>query len=115
MLFEQRTDPAQGRTGEVGGPPPVGQLDRAQQRDRNRSDHRVERGFCCRSPLGHQNATMIFPKTWRLSSRARPRSKSPSATSVSITGVNPSAILARLSRTLRSEAPNEPKMRYCWV
>ena len=60
-----------------------------------------------------QNVTMILPNTCRLSSRARPRSKSASATSVSITGGRPPAILARLSRMLRIEAPNEPKMRYC--
>src|SRR6202012_6206315 len=60
-----------------------------------------------------QNKTMILPNTCRLSSRARPRSNSASGTSVSITGKRPAAILSRLSRILRIEAPNDPKMRNC--
>ena len=60
-----------------------------------------------------QKRTMIFPNTCRLSSRASPRSNSASGTSVSITGKSPLAILARLSRILRREAPNDPMIRYC--
>ena len=60
-----------------------------------------------------QKLMMILPNTCRLSSRASPRSTSPSGNSLSITGSMPPAILARLSRMLRIEAPNEPMMRYC--
>ena len=47
---------------------------------------------------------MTLPNTCRLSSRARPRSKSASATSVSMIGAMPAAIFDRLSRMLRIEA-----------
>src|SRR5271166_2817889 len=111
VFLEQRADLAHRRTGEVRRAPAVETFDGAEQSDGAGADRRIEQGF--ESPFGHQNKTMILPKTWRLSSRARPRSKSASATSVSITGSRPDAIFVRLSRMLRMEAPNEPKMRYC--
>src|SRR5262245_9733444 len=60
-----------------------------------------------------QKLTTILPNTCRLSRRSRPRAKSARSTSVSITGLSLACILARPSRMLRMEAPNEPKMRYC--
>jgi len=111
VFLEQRADLAHRRAGGVRRAPAVEALDRAEQSDGAGADRRIEQGF--ESPFGHQNVTTILPKTWRLSSRARPRSKSASATSVSITGSRPDAIFARLSRMLRMETPNEPKMRYC--
>src|ERR1043166_7894424 len=126
VLFPPRADPAHRPTRKVGGPLAVDAPDRMKKRDREPADncgeHPLERpdtGFevaieirshpCARS----QNTTMILPKTWRLSRRASPRSTSASGTSVSITGRSPEAILARLSRMLRIEAPNEAMIRYC--
>ena len=73
---------------------------------------KLERGRPARHRFG-QNVTMILPKTFRPSSRSSPFSNSASGTSVSITGVRPAAILARLSCTLRIVQPNEPNRRYC--
>src|SRR6202008_4240536 len=93
------------------GAPAIGMFDAVEQTNRDRADSLVEQVL--ERPIGHQNVTMILPNTWRLSSRASPRSNSASGTSVSITGTRPDAILARLSPILRNEQPNDPKMRYC--
>ena len=113
MLRHQRTRLAHERSSEICCTFAANAFDRAEQSNRHGADGRIKKFFWPRP--GHQNATMIFPNTWRLSSRASPLSKSASGTSVSITGRSPDAILARLSRMLRIEAPNEPMMRYCWV
>src|SRR4051794_2234683 len=61
----------------------------------------------------HHSVTTIFPKTCLLSSRDNACSYCASGSSVSITGRSPCAILARLSRMFRMDAPNEPMIRYC--
>src|SRR5262249_16882491 len=116
--------------GRVGEARAVAAPDEPEHRNRDEADDRIERLLEAASgdqqiaqearvhqpdasERGVQNVMTILPKTWRLSSRARPRSNSPRGTSVSITGSMPDAILARLSRMLRMEAPNEPMMRYC--
>src|SRR5262249_24263820 len=81
-----------------------------------RRAHSGRQASCCglhRYASSVQKLTTILPNTWRLSRRSSPRAKSARSTSVSITGLSPSCILARPSRMLRMEAPNEPKMRYC--
>ncbi len=121
MLVAQRADLAHQRAGHIRRAPAVHPLGRMQRSDGGRADRRVDHELETprrhlkelETPRRHQNMTMILPNTCRLSSRANPRSKSASATSVSITGRRPACILARLSRMLRIEAPNEPKMRYC--
>src|SRR5262245_8730541 len=127
VLLEPRAEPAHDAAGEVGHARAAGGADQAQRADRELPERGV--GGRLRVPAGaqrktfggghgalaaaRQKVTMIFPNTCRLSSRASPRSKSASGTSVSITGRRPPAILARLSRMLRMDAPNEPMMRYC--
>src|SRR5262245_29116096 len=127
MLLEPRAEPAHDAAGEVGHVRAAGGADQAQRADRELPERRV--GGRLGVPAGaqrktfggghgalaaaRQKVTMILPNTCRLSSRASPRSKSASGTSVSITGSSPLAILARLSRILRMDAPNEPMMRYC--
>ena len=64
-------------------------------------------------PVHEATRTTILPKTSRLRRRSMPRPKSSSAVSLSIVGVSPIAIFCRPSPTLRSDAPNEPMMRYC--
>ena len=111
MFLEQWAYFAHQRAGKVRRALAIEAFDRVDQSDRARAGQGVDQWL--EAPSGHQKLTMILPNTCRLSSLARPRSKSASATSVSITGVSPDAILARLSRMLRIEQPNEPKMRYC--
>src|SRR5208282_1829610 len=111
VFLEKRADLAHQGAGEIRRALAIHAFDGAHQPDRERADRRVEQDFA--APADHQNMTMILPNTCRLSSRLRPRSNSASATSVSITGKRPDAILARLSPMLRIEQPNEPKMRYC--
>src|SRR6516165_443288 len=126
VLLESRTKRAHEAGGEVGHVLAVGCADGPQHPHRQPTERAVAaRLEMPADPMdessrrdhglaaARQKVTTIFPNTCRLSIRASPRSKSASATSVSITGNRPSAILARLSRMLRMEAPNEPMMRYC--
>src|ERR1700730_14025534 len=111
VLLEQRSDLAHEGAGEISHPPPIGVFYAVEQTNRERADSFVEQVLERRT--GHQNMTMILPNTCRLSSLASPRSNSSTGTSLSITGRRPDAILATLSPILRSEQPNEPKIRYC--
>src|SRR5262249_12901973 len=126
VLGDPGPEPPHESSRPVGNASPVGTAQRAQQQHRQAADRRLKYplGVVFEPPSevseralhrmqGHQKVTTIFPNTCRLSRRESPRSKSGKGTSQSMTGSMPAAILARLSRILRSEAPNEPIIRYC--
>src|SRR5690606_17915759 len=121
VLRQQRTDRAHDARGDIGGAVGIGAAHEPEKsegegaRDRiahplhaaaQPPDRRLERAR-------HQKLTITLPKTCRLSSRARPFSKSAKANSLSMIGVMPAAILERLSRKLRIVQPNEPRILYC--
>src|ERR1041385_2344683 len=111
LVFGQpRSERSQQPAAEIGEFVRIEQPQELQQADRERANGRIARAL---EPLPHQKFTMTLPNTCRLSSRARPFSKSARATSVSMIGAMPAAILARLSRMLRIEQPNDPKILYC--
>src|SRR5262245_21088285 len=116
MLPQQRTEPAHDRGQGVCRSLAIAPAQQPHQDDSDPADggvqHRAQ-APCCAERTAGQSVTTIFPNTCRLSRRARPCSKFSIVTSVSITGSMPAAILWRLSRMLRMEAPNEPMIRYC--
>ena len=84
VFLPQRPELARERSDEIRRLLAVGPGQGAHDADREVADAASEK---LEPPLDHQKVTMILPNTCRLSSRARPRSKSASGTSVSITGV----------------------------
>src|SRR5664280_1551636 len=121
VFRQQRTDRAHQPATEIGHPVGIGEAQTLEQRNRESAQQRVADALAAAPhtpnhspyPIRHQKFTMTLPNTCRLSSRARPRSKSASVTSVSMIGAMPAAIFDRLSRILRIEAPNETKILYC--
>src|SRR5436190_13015770 len=127
ILFQQRPDPPRHRRGEPCHRAAVDASDPAEQGDEDSAQdcvasalrgaaERARKPSCaaaqCRryAAVRHQSVITIFPNTWRLSRRVRARSNSASGAVISITGASPDAILVRLSRMLRIEAPKEPMM-----
>src|ERR1019366_1408580 len=118
VFRQQRTDRAHQPATEIGHPVGIGEAQTLEQRKSESAQQRVADALAAAPnhstySIRHQKFTMTLPNTCRLSSRARPRSKSASVTSVSMIGAMPAAIFDRLSRILRIEAPNEPKILYC--
>src|SRR6202040_1351475 len=121
VLAQPRPDGAHERAAEIADGDAVAAVDDGEQHRRDPAGGGVQRLLeaVTDDPAelrpGHdwiaaQKFTMTLPNTCRPSSRARPRSKSASATSVSMTGKRPAAILARAGRMFFVEAANEPKI-----
>src|ERR1039458_1725165 len=104
VFRQQRTDRAHQPATEIGHPVGIGEAQTLEQRKGESAQQRVADALAAAPhtpnhspyPIRHQKFTMTLPNTCRLSSRARP-----------------AAIFDRLSRILRIEAPNEPKILYC--
>src|SRR6266700_228510 len=125
MLGQPGPDCAHEGAGKVRHPVRIGPAHQVEQRHGGKADQRIDAALetsgislpstaeCPPHRLRTQKCTTILPNTCRLASRSRPAATSASSTSVSITGVSPPAILARLPRMLPMVAPNEPMIRYC--
>src|SRR5450759_1793406 len=120
VFRQQRTDRAHQPATEIGHPVGIGEAQTLEQRKGESAQQRVADALAAAPhtpnhspyPIRHQKFTMTLPNTCRLSSRARPRSKSASVTSVSIIVPLPPALFHRLSRILPIDAPIEPKLLY---